>query len=217
MFLHFFTFVLFKKVFTFSAARFSAPRSCWIPWVWLAIASVKEPHSGSLNFTQKFMHPEIITEVNQQGREGCKSDESHFERFKGKLILQSQHSNLSGKKKFRSGIPCTSLQLWGRGRSWGLLTQDTGSITRLSLATNEGRVAVTVAFSLVCPDNAESWLADTYFGSSYWLAQHKAALEGKSSLRFLLPIFNYLPPFLVFVFQQQELMSHLDKGTKQLG
>ena len=27
---------------TFSAARFSAPRSCWIPWVWLAMASEKD-------------------------------------------------------------------------------------------------------------------------------------------------------------------------------
>ena len=81
--------------------------------------------------------------------------------------------------------------------SSGLLTEDTGSITRLNLTTNEGAVAVTVALLSVCTEDAEFRLADTYFGICYWLAQYKAALEGKSSLRFLLPIFNYLPPFLV--------------------
>ena len=112
--------------------------------------------------------------------------------------------------------------LWGslhitgaavRGRSWGLLTEDTGSITRLKLTANQVTVAVTVAFPLVCTDNAVSSLADTYVRSSYWLAQYKAAPEGKSSLRFLLPIFRYLPPFLATLFWQIKLMSGLDQGS----
>ena len=111
--------------------------------------------------------------------------------------------------------------LWGslhitgaavRGRSWGLLTQDTGSITRLKLTTNQATVAVTVALPLVCTDDAVSSLADTYVRGSCWLRSSKLP-QGKSSLRFLLSIFCYLPPFLDTLFSQMKLMSGLDQGS----
>ena len=70
MFSWVFTFWSFFRIFTFSAARFSAPRSCWIPWVWLAISSEKRNLMAVFTFIQELKHPEIITKANQQGMEG---------------------------------------------------------------------------------------------------------------------------------------------------
>ena len=79
-----------------------------------------------------------------------------------------------------------------RGRSWGLLTLDTGSITRLDLVTNKEDFAWQLH---------SYWLAQTTLYSG-WPSQKaraaigcldKAALEGKSSHRFLVSILATCP------------------------
>ena len=73
--------------------------------------------------------------------------------------IYSELSNFSGIKEkahiWSSLLHITTAVREGEVSS-GLLTEDTGSITRLNLATNEGADAVTVGFPLVGTDNAES-------------------------------------------------------------